>query len=184
MLILVAVTISMAVNGGLFEYAGKAVSETNKALQAEQQLANGGIEVDGEWYNSIDEYISYKKEEEKEETEEETEQLAGTWEFYGGEEVVYGFSGNKLFPVNFTLNNNVYVAIFVQDLGDRGGVVGFNTSVDNEFVENTYAQPYNDNDNPVSTWNSNISITITDTYDESTHAELLEFLRANATKVN
>ena len=57
MLILVAVTISMAVNGGLFDYAGKAVGETNNAMQAEQQLANGGIEVGGVWYNSIDEYL-------------------------------------------------------------------------------------------------------------------------------
>ena len=47
MLILVAVTISMAVNGGLFEYAGKAVGDTNNALKAEEQLIN----------DIIDEYI-------------------------------------------------------------------------------------------------------------------------------
>lgn len=47
MLILVAVTISMAVNGGLFDYAGKAVGDTNNALKAEQQLIN----------DLIDEYI-------------------------------------------------------------------------------------------------------------------------------
>ena len=57
MLILVVVTISMAINGGLFDYAGKAVGDTNNAMQAEQQLANGGIEVGGVWYNSIDEYL-------------------------------------------------------------------------------------------------------------------------------
>ena len=34
MLILVSVTISMAVNGGLFEQAGRAVSQTNNALKA------------------------------------------------------------------------------------------------------------------------------------------------------
>ena len=44
MLILVGVTISTAVNGGLFEYAGRAVSETNKALKAEQELAEGLID--------------------------------------------------------------------------------------------------------------------------------------------
>ena len=47
MLILVGVTISMAVHGGLFDYAGRAVSETNNALKAEQQLIN----------DIIDEYI-------------------------------------------------------------------------------------------------------------------------------
>ena len=57
MLILVSVTISMAVNGGLFEYAGKAVSDTQNAIDKEQQLAGGKVQVDGMWYNSIDDYI-------------------------------------------------------------------------------------------------------------------------------
>ena len=42
MLILVAVTITMAVNGGLFNYAGKAATQTNSAIDAEQELANLG----------------------------------------------------------------------------------------------------------------------------------------------
>ena len=58
MLILVAVTITMAVNGGLFDYARKAGQETNKALQDEQQLAGGKVEVDGLWYETIDDYIA------------------------------------------------------------------------------------------------------------------------------
>ena len=41
MLILVSVTISMAINGGLFEYAGRAVSETENAKKQEQGLADG-----------------------------------------------------------------------------------------------------------------------------------------------
>ena len=40
MLILVAVTISMAVNGGLFEYARNAGEQTNGAVANEQNLAN------------------------------------------------------------------------------------------------------------------------------------------------
>ena len=40
MLILVAVTISMAVNGGLFEYASNAGTQTNAAISAEQEFAN------------------------------------------------------------------------------------------------------------------------------------------------
>ena len=58
MLILVAVTISMAINGGLFDYAGKATGDTKNAINEEQQLANGGITIDGTYYNSIDDYIA------------------------------------------------------------------------------------------------------------------------------
>ena len=58
MLILVGVTISMAVNGGLFDYAGKAVGDTNNALKAEQQLGNGGVTINDQYYNSIDEYLA------------------------------------------------------------------------------------------------------------------------------
>lgn len=61
MLILVAVTITMAVNGGLFEYAGRAGKETQNAIDKEQELANGKVEIGGEWYNSIDEYLSKDK---------------------------------------------------------------------------------------------------------------------------
>ena len=60
MLILVAVTISMAVNGGLFEYAGKAVGDTNNAIKAEQDLGSGKISIDNKLYNSIDEYLETK----------------------------------------------------------------------------------------------------------------------------
>lgn len=60
MLILVAVTISMAVNGGLFEYAGKAVGDTNNAIREEQQLASGKVTIDNKVYNSIDEYLETK----------------------------------------------------------------------------------------------------------------------------
>ena len=58
MLILVSVTISMAINGGLFENAGRAVRETENAKEQEQGLANGGIEIGGIWYESIDDYLT------------------------------------------------------------------------------------------------------------------------------
>ena len=58
MLILVSVTITMAVNGGLFDYAKKAVGETKNAIDKEQELANGGLNIAGTWYNSIDEYVN------------------------------------------------------------------------------------------------------------------------------
>ena len=58
MLILVAVTISMAINGGLFEKAGKATGDTKNAMNAEQGLASGQITIDGKTYASIDEYLA------------------------------------------------------------------------------------------------------------------------------
>ena len=56
MLILVGVSISMAVNGGLFNYAGKAVGETNKAITDENKIGEGGVTVDGKVFTSINDY--------------------------------------------------------------------------------------------------------------------------------
>mgnify|MGYP004659681087 FL=1 len=47
MLILVAVTITRAINGGLFEKAGDAAGKTNNALTQEQGVANGTVSVNG-----------------------------------------------------------------------------------------------------------------------------------------
>ena len=58
MLILVAVTISMAINGGLFEKAGQAVGEMKNAINAEQKLADGRIKIGDKWYASIDDYLN------------------------------------------------------------------------------------------------------------------------------
>ena len=58
MLILVAVTISMAVNGGLFEQAGRAVGEYKNAFEEEEQLGSGKIKVGDKWYASIDDYLN------------------------------------------------------------------------------------------------------------------------------
>ncbi|MBO5413978.1 MAG: Hint domain-containing protein [Clostridia bacterium] len=57
MLILVATTINLAINGGLFEKAGQAVREMQNAINYEQELANGRIKADGIWYDSVSDYI-------------------------------------------------------------------------------------------------------------------------------
>lgn len=54
MLILVSVTISMAVNGGLFGYAQNAVTETEAAKQQEQNLGSGLIKVTGVYDQDTD----------------------------------------------------------------------------------------------------------------------------------
>lgn len=58
MLILVAVTISMVVKGGLFDYASKATKDTKNAIAKEQETANGKIKIGDKVYNSIDEYLN------------------------------------------------------------------------------------------------------------------------------
>ena len=60
MLILVGVTISMAINGGLFGYAKKAAKDTESQKQAEQELASGEVTVNGKDYASIDDYLNNK----------------------------------------------------------------------------------------------------------------------------
>ena len=60
MLILVGVTISMAINGGLFGYAKKATKDTESQKQAEQELASGEVTVNGKDYASIDDYLNNK----------------------------------------------------------------------------------------------------------------------------
>lgn len=60
MLILVSVTISMAINGGIFDYAKKAVDDTKNAIAYEQELADGRINIGGVWYDSIQDYVAGK----------------------------------------------------------------------------------------------------------------------------
>jgi len=57
MLILVGVTISMAINGGLFDYAGKAVGDMKNAIAYEKELSNGRIKIGGVWYDSINDFV-------------------------------------------------------------------------------------------------------------------------------
>ncbi len=64
MLILVGVTVTVALNGGLFKSARKATSDTEVAREAESELSNGQVNIDNTIYNSIEEYISGNKSEE------------------------------------------------------------------------------------------------------------------------
>lgn len=60
LLILVAVTIQMAVDGKLFNYARKATKSSKGAILDEQALAEGRIQIDGIWYDSLEDYINNK----------------------------------------------------------------------------------------------------------------------------
>ncbi len=58
MLILVAVTVTVALNGGLFSTAKKATADTEAAREAESKLSSGKVQIDGLWYNSIEDYVA------------------------------------------------------------------------------------------------------------------------------
>ncbi len=58
MLILVTVTITVALKGELFNTAKQAKTETENKINEEQNLASGKVEIDGKWYNSIEEYTT------------------------------------------------------------------------------------------------------------------------------
>ena len=57
MLILVAVTISVALNGGLISKAQEAKTKTEEAQIQERDLLTGRIKVGDTWYDSLDEYL-------------------------------------------------------------------------------------------------------------------------------
>ena len=58
MLILVGVSVTVALNGGLFNTAKKAKDDTKTAIKAEQKLADGKIKINGQWYNSVNDYLN------------------------------------------------------------------------------------------------------------------------------
>ena len=57
MLILVSVTITLAINGGLFDYAGNAAQSTKAAYENESQLGTNSVNINNEEYTSIDDYL-------------------------------------------------------------------------------------------------------------------------------
>ena len=56
MLILVGVSVTVALNGGLFETAKEATNKTNTALTAENELDAGKVNVDNQIVNVSDYY--------------------------------------------------------------------------------------------------------------------------------
>jgi len=60
MLILVGVSVTVALRGGLFSSAQSAKAQTQEERDKEQNLAGGKVEIGGVWYNSIEEYTNGK----------------------------------------------------------------------------------------------------------------------------
>ncbi len=58
MLILVGVTVTVALNGGLFNQAKVATADTQNAVNKEQNLSSGELKVNGVWYDSLEDYTN------------------------------------------------------------------------------------------------------------------------------
>lgn len=60
MIILVGVSVTIAINGGLFDITKKAAKRTEKAEKAEQELSSERIKIDDTWYDSFEDYVKGK----------------------------------------------------------------------------------------------------------------------------
>ena len=135
MLILVAVTISMAVNGGLFEYAGKAVGDTNNALKAEGQLIN----------DIIDEYIKPNLPET--ETVITAETMQSDLASYLGQTIAYGVEyedasdyGNGEWEIFYADGEHIYIITRGHLAAGKLTTTGYNGTSDftDENLQSTY----------------------------------------------
>lgn len=63
MLILVAVTVRIAVDSGLFGHAQNATNRWASEQRKENGIGNGKVEINGKEYNSIEEYLNRNEEE-------------------------------------------------------------------------------------------------------------------------
>ena len=56
MLVLVGVSITIAIKGGLFDTTKRVAKETEEAKRKEQEFASGRVKIDGTWYDSFEDY--------------------------------------------------------------------------------------------------------------------------------
>ncbi len=104
MLILVAVTVTIALNGGLFSTAKQSTTDTQANIDAEQRLASGRIKVDGEWYDSLEDYTKGKKSDNQSDVQgDEPQTSSGDWKLNDNGNTVSSESENV------TLNIGDYV---------------------------------------------------------------------------
>ena len=82
MLILVGVSVTVALDGGLFTTAQKATGDTEAERDKELALSEGKVEIGESEYNTIEEYINKDKDTNPPSDSDEIEdELAGTWVF-------------------------------------------------------------------------------------------------------
>ena len=140
MLILVAVTINMAINGGLFENAGKAVKETQNAINREQQLGIGGI-IDQYVYN-ISEEVANLPTYSEELLDETTKVLTTNAKYISGNQVAVIPKGFKVSDV--TEEQEIGTGLVIKDANNNEFVwipvtddLGKSYSYDSYFSEPT-----------------------------------------------
>ena len=58
MLILVGVSVTVALNGGLFSTSKQAKIDTKREREKEEELSDGRVKIDDTWYDSLEDYIN------------------------------------------------------------------------------------------------------------------------------
>lgn len=126
MMILVAVTITMAVNGGLFGYATKAGQETNRVVAEEQEWGAGSVIE--QYLYGITKDVASLPEYSEDLMDETTKLLTTNAKYISGNQVAVVPKGFKVVP---GLNGTTTIAdgLVITDQVDSSG-----NSIGNEFV--------------------------------------------------
>ena len=130
MLILVGVSVTVALNGGLFDTAKEAAEGTAAKRNEELELSSGKVENNGEWYNSIDEYVNGGSSNEPTEPENSTEYT----EYSVGDTVTIGTENFYVLKdsdatqekVTLLAKDNINTGTLVQDAS--AGTVAFSST--------------------------------------------------------
>ena len=146
MLLLLGASITIAINGGLFDVAKRAAKGTEEAKRKEQELASGRVKIDGIWYDSLEDYAIGKASEiqQPEDLNESNTKFKYTPEGWTNGEVkvaidassvgtgfILKYSSNGInwnnYDTEITMNTNGSIfAKLVDSEGNEGGAVTAN----------------------------------------------------------
>ena len=154
MLILVGVSVTVALNGGLFTTAKEAAEGTASKRNEELNLSDGKVTINGEEYNSIDEYVNGGSSNEPTEPENPTGYAAYTI----GQEVTVG--GENFYVIADSDETNPNVTLLAKYNLNREGTAQLNATASETacaFSSSNYwsgiegiTYPYNLNDTATS----------------------------------
>ena len=140
MLILVAVTIQVATEGNLFKHAGNAIKETKNAILQENYVGEGKIQVGGESYNSIEDYVATKIGDDGGET---GGSLSTTTVLTQGQEVYFTGVPTEKFYVLFDSDNSTPTVKIISKFDVNTTVSPYTQATDNTI----YPVRFDDNSN-------------------------------------
>ncbi len=142
MLILVGVTISVALNGGLISKAQEAKTKTEEAQIQERDLLTGRIKIGDTWYDSLDEYLKNNPSENQSDgmQDEQGGEIGGTAEWEQDDEGNITYAGKD---TGLKVGDYVDYEKYVITNGDK------TKEVDGLYEELTTYSGFTDNSNNV-----------------------------------